>query len=60
MHLYIPAVQFINQTSGYMDMYRAMSFVAKDINTIILFESLSPKSHQSFNNLESISAGHGN
>jgi len=38
LHLYVPAVQSINHTSGYMDMYRTMSFVAKDINTIILFE----------------------
>ena len=39
---YVPAVQSINQTSGYMDMYRTISFVAKEINTIILLDSPIP------------------
>ena len=39
---YVPAVQSMNQTSGYMDMYRTISFVAKEINTIILLDSPIP------------------
>jgi hypothetical protein len=52
--------QSINHTSGYIDMYRTMSLVAKDIDTIILFESPMPKSIRSFNNFELTSARHGN
>ncbi len=44
---HIPAVQSINQTSGYMEMYRTISLVAKDLNTIIDFDSLIPQSRRS-------------